>query len=93
MTIYLYSGTPGTGKSLHAANDIRFQLNRRRPHPVIGNFELSQSAPVRHPEFFSYYPNEDLTPDLLTTHADNYWDGCGHDFKEDYLTLVLDECQ
>lgn len=93
MTIYLYSGTPGTGKSLHAAHEIRFQLNRGRPHPVLGNFRLSENARVRHPENFYYYDNQELTPDLLTDFADGFWNDSGLRFKEDYLTLVLDECQ
>lgn len=93
MTIYLYSGTPGTGKSLHAANDVRFALNRRM-RPVIGNFEIAPDAPVRHPDNFRYVPNAQLTPKLLTDFADGFWDAFGWDeFREDYITLVLDECQ
>lgn len=93
MTIYLYSGTPGTGKSLHAANEIRFQLNRRHPRPVVGNFELSPIAPVRSRDSFHYYDNQSLTPDLLTGFADDYWTNGGVGFREDYIDLVLDECQ
>lgn len=63
VTIYLYSGTPGTGKSLHAANDVRFALNHDRP--VIGNFEISHDAYVKHPEQYHYYPNWELRPELL----------------------------
>ena len=39
--IKLYSGTPGSGKSLHAARDIivRSQLGE----PIVGNFECDQS--------------------------------------------------
>lgn len=93
MTIYLYSGTPGTGKSLHAANDVRFALNRRM-RPVIGNFEIDADAPVRHPENYRYVPNSELTPKLLTDFADAFWESLGWDeFREDYILLVLDECQ
>lgn len=93
MTIYLYSGTPGTGKSLHAANEIRFQLNRRKPRPVIGNFALSPLAPVRNDGWFWHYDNQDLTPDLLMDFADDYWTNTNPNFREDHITLVLDECQ
>lgn len=93
MTIYLYSGTPGTGKSLHAASEIRYQLTRRYPHPVIGNFRIDEHAPVRHRDYFHYFDNQELTPDLLTTFADDYWDNVGRDFQEDHINLVLDECQ
>lgn len=93
MTIYLYSGTPGTGKSLHAAHEMRFQLSRRHPHPVIGNFQLSPSAPIRHPECFHYYDNANLSPDLLMRFADDYWTGREDRFREDHINLVIDECQ
>lgn len=93
MTIYLYSGTPGTGKSLHAAHDIRFTLNRHNPRPVLGNFKLDQFAPVKRPDLFHYYPNHELSPSLLTDFADDYWTNVNDRFKEDYLTLVFDECQ
>lgn len=36
--IYLYSGTPGSGKSLHTAKDIVFKL--KRGHRVIANFPV-----------------------------------------------------
>lgn len=93
MTIYLYSGTPGTGKSLHAAHDIRYELTRKYPRPVLGNFQLAEDAPVLARNDFHYWPNSDLSVDLLTDFADDYWDNSGRRFKEDYLTLVLDECQ
>lgn len=37
--IYLYSGTPGSGKSLHAAKDIIKKLQRK--HAVIANFDIN----------------------------------------------------
>lgn len=92
MSIYLYSGTPGSGKSLHAANLIRFQLSRRTPRPVLGNFKLSDDAPVRNPQFFWYYPNSELCPGLLTDFADRFWSSQDF-FREDYLHFVVDECQ
>lgn len=92
MTIQLYSGVPGSGKSLHAANVIRWCLNRRKPMPVLGNFELSQLAPVRSLENFHYYPNEQLRPEVLTDFADAWWRE-GHRFCEDGIILVIDECQ
>lgn len=92
MTIYLYSGTPGTGKSLHAAHEIRQTLNRHNPRPVIGNFKLDALAPVKHGEMFSYYPNNELTPDLLVDFADDCWSKRDF-FREDYITFVADECQ
>lgn len=91
MTIYLYSGTPGTGKSLDAAREVRFQLDRRKPRPVIGNFPINEGI-IGHPEYYQYWPNWDITPERVTEFADKFWDGVDF-FREDYITLVLDECQ
>ena len=89
--IYLYSGTPGSGKSLHAANDCRFNLNRRNPRPIIANFELAPDAPVKHPEMFHYYANEDLTTQLLVDFACDWWET--HRFRENGIILIIDEAQ
>lgn len=47
--IYLYSGTPGSGKSLHTAKDIVRKL--RRGHRVIANFQVNEeiirSTPIK----------------------------------------------
>lgn len=94
MTIYLYSGRPGSGKSLDAARDIRYSLNRRTPRPVLGNFRLSDIAPVRSREMFHHFPNSDITPGLLMDWADAFWSAPdAPEFQEDYILLVLDECQ
>lgn len=40
--IYLYSGTPGSGKSLHVARDIYYRLNKsKNPRNVIANFMIN----------------------------------------------------
>lgn len=93
MSIYLYSGGVGSGKSLHAAQDIRFALCRRYPMPVLANFALSDSAPVSQDrrELFAYVPNQHITADLLKSFADDWW--ATHDFMEDHILLCLDECQ
>ena len=90
--IELYSGTPGSGKSLHAAGDIRDALNKRRgvDRPVIANFEVNTEG-VRRPQAFHYVSNQELTPEWLTTFADDFWMSVDRPFSEDYLLLVLDE--
>lgn len=57
--IYLYSGTPGSGKSMHAARLVLDYLGRRRP--VIANFDINP-ATRRKDELFTYKPNGHLTP-------------------------------
>lgn len=91
--IEVFSGTPGSGKSLHAANEIRFQLNRPSPRPVLANFVLASSAPVKRRELFAFVPNEHISPGLLVDFANDFWSSSGLPFREDYITLVVDECQ
>lgn len=96
MSIHVYTGTPGSGKSLHAASDIRFELTRRYPRPVIANFQLSPTAPVDfevRQENYHYIPNEDMSASSITSIAEDYWSNSDRVFQEDYITLILDECQ
>ena len=94
MSIDLYTGTTGSGKSLHAAADIRDYLNaRRREQPVIANFRISSDAPVLKPYNFHYIPNEDMSAGRLIDFATDFWDNSGVRFREDYLQLYLDEAQ
>ena len=41
--IFLYSGTPGSGKSCHAAREIALRL-QRKDSVVIGNFYFNTKA-------------------------------------------------
>lgn len=95
MSIHIYTGTPGSGKSLHAASDIRFELTRRNPRPVIANFPLSDSAPVpdQNRSYYTYLPNEDMSATRIQSLCNRYWDSSGRPFREDYITLFVDECQ
>lgn len=92
MTIYLYSGTPGSGKSLHAASDIRFALNRRSPRPVVGNFAINGDV-VKRPDMYHYIPNWEMRPDALYSMAEDWWAAHPDDFGEDRFLVVLDEVQ
>lgn len=91
--IVLYTGTPGSGKSLHAAHDIREALNKIRgeDRPVIANFDVNTTL-VKRPQAFHFYPNEDLTPGLVQDFCDDFWLHTDRKFSEDYILLVLDEC-
>lgn len=95
MSIHIYTGTPGSGKSLHAASDIRFQLTRKYPRPVIANFPLSDNAPIPDSarDYYHYVPNEEMSAGKITKLCDRFWRDSGRVFREDYITLVLDECQ
>lgn len=86
--IYLYSGTPGSGKSLHAARVIYYTLLRKMP--VICNFPINSDA-VKNPELFSYIPDNDLTPEYLVKRSQEYF--AGRSVKEGQLLLIIDEAQ
>lgn len=89
--IFAYTGVPGSGKSLHAANDVRWALNHDRP--VIANFDLAPDAPVKSRDMFRYVPNEEITPSLLIDYADDYWTSSAREFREDFVLFVADEAQ
>lgn len=86
--IYLYSGTPGSGKSLHVARDIRDRLGARKL-PVIANFDINPKT--KGFERFTYLPNSDLHPDYLLMFAQDFWGN--RPVKEDSILLVIDEAQ
>ena len=91
--IYLYSGTPGSGKSLHTAHDIVSKL--RRKHRVIANFPIDLDV-VKKGLFlnynigiFKYFDNSELTVEALIDFAKN-----NHVMgKEGQTLLIIDECQ
>lgn len=87
--IYLYSGTPGSGKSLHVARDIRDALRLKRK-PVIANFDIDHST-RNYSKLFKFRTNDQLSPEWLTDFAVNYWKG--RKVVEDEILLVVDEAQ
>lgn len=88
MTISVYTGTPGSGKSLHAARTIRYYLKYRKM-PVIANFEVVKNA--RWEGDFNYLPNSGLSVGNLRAFACDRWKL--RDFEEDGILLVVDEAQ
>lgn len=85
--IYLFTGTPGSGKSLDVARMIKTQLYLKRP--VICNFPISDK--VKNYKYFTYKRNEELNVDYLMQFARDFFGG--HRVKEGAITLVIDECQ
>lgn len=86
--IYLYSGTPGSGKSLHQADNIYYELNHGKP--VIANYQINTSL-FKHKVPFIYLSNDRLTPEELVKISQAYFKN--HKFKEGTLKLYIDECQ
>lgn len=82
--IELYTGTPGSGKSYHACDRIWWRLRRGRK--VIANFPVKEDK-VKHPECFTFVPNDKLTvPYLLKYAKENHAER-----KESQTLVVIDE--
>lgn len=87
--IYLYSGTPGSGKSLHQAKDIYYWL--RRGNTCIANFDVDLNKIPKCKGNFIYLDNEYLTPENLIKFSKVYFHD--HRFAEGKLRVYIDECQ
>lgn len=87
--IKLYSGTPGSGKSLHLARTIYWQL--RLKHHVICNFPINLDIVDKWKEYFHYVPNEKLSSDYLKKFSLEVFNE--RRIKEDEIFLIIDESQ
>lgn len=85
--IYLYSGTPGSGKSYHVVADIYYRLKKKKGFTkVIANFPVKTS---KGQENFTYMDNFDLTTANLKKYAlKNHKIGL-----EGQTLVVIDEAQ
>ncbi|MCX4357913.1 MAG: hypothetical protein OSJ43_17135, partial [Oscillospiraceae bacterium] len=72
--IYLYTGTPGSGKSYHAAEVIDRAL--RRNIPVIANFEINRNE-KKHKGEYVMIDTLDMTPDYFMRYAEEHFQA-GH---------------
>lgn len=80
MSLYVYSGVPGSGKSYHACRDIKYNKA-----PTITNMK------VRGIDNVAVMDLRDIRPKALMAFSNWYFDG--RDFKENSLLLVIDEAQ
>lgn len=81
----IYTGTPGSGKSLHCAKDIVNLLKYKKT--VIGNFDINYKSNTYH-----FIPNDKLIdPSVLIDFSQEFFKT--HKFKEGSITLFLDEAQ
>lgn len=85
MAIYLYSGTPGSGKSLHATYDLIDYIKSGRG--VIANFQVDTSYFKKKRVTFTYKDNSELTVEWLLDYARRH-----HiPNKEKQTLLIIDE--
>lgn len=83
--IYLYSGTPGSGKSYHAIVDILRKCKRKTKNRVIANFAVTGLPADR----FEFWDNSDITVARLCQYA------AAHHKRgvEGQCLLVIDEAE
>lgn len=87
--IYLYSGTPGSGKSLHQASKIWDDLTFGRH--VIANYGVNLGMIRKVRGSFLQVDNYDLSPDFLVQYSRDFFKD--HRFAEGKLRLYIDEAQ
>lgn len=89
--ITLYSGTPGSGKSLHLAKVLMDRI-RQGKSPVIGNFPLNLGKiPGKKRGTYLCVSNQRLLPARLKRFSKAYEKHLGRRLKEGELLLVIDE--
>lgn len=91
--VELYSGTPGSGKSLDCARIITDRV-RSRNRVTVANFPIEKKnvrGKVR--GHYLYIDNEFLTVDRLVDFHRNYSAYLGRSIKEDEVLLIIDEAQ
>ena len=90
--IELYSGTPGSGKSLHTAKELRSRL-RMHKRVIIGNFYVNTKAIKRCRGTYLFVMNDRLTPDRLLQFSRKLSNHLGRRLKEGEILLLVDEAQ
>lgn len=90
--IELYSGTPGSGKSLHTAKEIRSRL-RMFKRVIIGNFYVNTKSIKRCKGTYLFVTNARLTPDRLLQFSRKLSCHLGRWLQEGEILLIIDEAQ
>ncbi len=87
MTVYCYSGVPGSGKSLHLVQECLFRLKHNKRTKVVTNFDCDLSPYNDRVFRFDAFT---FTPDLL---MDWIRDDSGGDIRPNSYMIVWDEAQ
>lgn len=89
--ISLYSGTPGSGKSLHCAQIVRSHLKMHSP--VIGTFHINENCLYKNSKYeYTYVNIYGLSPSFLVSFAKNNKKYLKKHIEGSFL-LVIDEAQ
>lgn len=90
--ISLFSGTPGSGKSLHIAEMISNRMTFKKA-PIVSNFYANFKHFKKIRGEYIYIDNSDLTPKKLIEFSNEYSEKIGRRVKEGEILLIIDECQ
>lgn len=87
--ITLYSGTPGSGKSLHAAENLLHCVNLHKML-CITNYDIDRNK-IKNNEFLIILDNKSITPKKLYEISNDYFKDRKR--KESQIVLFIDEAQ
>lgn len=90
--ISLYSGTPGSGKSCHAAKFIKKRLQVKGA-VVIGNFYFNTEALKKCRGTYLYVPNHKLNPQRFLDFSRRLAKHLGRRLREGEVMIFIDEAQ
>lgn len=95
--IQIYTGTPGSGKSLHLAKEIYTCLRKEKYKKVICNFPINEKFFKKEElERFLFLDNDEITPKKLWDIGIE-WVNINYDLslkkRENCCVLILDEAQ
>lgn len=91
--IFLYSGTPGSGKSCHQAEDI-LEYITWKDACILANYEVNEDQlfqKAHKTAEFHTVENDSITPEFLKQFSKQYFSN--HKFMEGKIHLYVDEAQ
>lgn len=89
--ISLYSGTPGSGKSLDVARYIFAGVYGK--HFIVSNFEISYKMQKKLGKRYTYVSNDELTPKFLYEFSQKVSYENHRKIRESDILLIIDEAQ
>jgi zona occludens toxin (predicted ATPase) len=95
MSVTLYTGTPGSGKSYHVISDVMYYLSMGKP--VIANFPLNffsiknERKREKYQSLFHYVTNNQITVEFLVDFSKEYFRD--KKIRGSQILLVIDEAQ
>ncbi len=90
--ISLFSGTPGSGKSLHLAELLTNRMTFKKA-PIISNFNANFDHLKKIRGEYTFIDNSELNPKKLIQFSNDYSEKIGRRVKEGEILLIIDECQ